>query len=120
MSESGWYHDKAAECNRMALASTNAVIRGRYIRDRDSWQEIAARIDAAEEAVKQRKTKEWVRSSGSAAFFQFVGDKNFGRMSAIGPKQTRACALHMSAFGGKADMGLISRITPGQQDLVEL
>ena len=58
MSQSDWYHDKAAECNRMALASTNAVIRGRYIRDRDSWQEIAARIDAAEEAVKQRKTKE--------------------------------------------------------------
>ena len=26
------------------------------------------------------------------------------RMSAIGPKQTRALALHMSAFGGKADM----------------
>jgi len=26
-------------------------------------------------------------------------------MSAIGPKQTWASALHMSAFGGKADMG---------------
>jgi len=26
-------------------------VRGRYIRDRDSWQEIAARIDAAEEAI---------------------------------------------------------------------
>ena len=26
------------------------------------------------------------------------------RMSAIGPKQTWASALHMSAFGGKADM----------------
>jgi len=25
-------------------------------------------------------------------------------MSAIGPKQTWACAVHMSAFGGKADM----------------
>ena len=25
-------------------------------------------------------------------------------MSAIGPKQTCACALQMSAFGGKADM----------------
>ena len=25
-------------------------------------------------------------------------------MSAIGTKQTRASALHMSAFGGKADM----------------
>ena len=55
MSQSGWYRDKAAECNRMALASTNAVIRDRYIKDRDSWREIAARIDAAEEAVKQRK-----------------------------------------------------------------
>ena len=55
MSQSGWYHDKAAECNRMALASSNAVIRDHYIKDRDSWREIAARIDAAEEAVKQRK-----------------------------------------------------------------
>jgi len=26
------------------------------------------------------------------------------RMSAFGPKQTSASALHMSAFGGKADM----------------
>jgi len=26
------------------------------------------------------------------------------RMSAFGPKRTSACALHMSAFGGKADM----------------
>ena len=42
----------------MALASTDALIRGCYIKDRDSWQKIAARIDAAEEAVKQRKTKE--------------------------------------------------------------
>jgi len=58
MSESGWYRDKAAECNRMALASTDAPIPGCYIKDRDSWQKIAARIDAAEEAVKQRKTKE--------------------------------------------------------------
>jgi hypothetical protein len=58
MSQSGWYHDKAAECNRMALTSTNAVIRARHIKDRDNWREIAASIDAAEEAVKQRKTKE--------------------------------------------------------------
>ena len=27
-------------------------------------------------------------------------------MSAIGPKQTWACALQMSAFGGKADIAL--------------
>ena len=27
-----------------------------------------------------------------------------GGMSAIGPKQTWLVALHMSAFGGKADM----------------
>ena len=57
MSQSGWYHDRAAECNRMALASRNAVTRDRYIKDRDNWREIAARIDAAEEAVKQRKGK---------------------------------------------------------------
>ena len=55
MSQSGWYHDKAAECNRMALASTNSVIRDRFIKDRDDWRKIAAGIDAAEKAVKQRK-----------------------------------------------------------------
>ena len=28
-----------------------------------------------------------------------------GEMSAIGTKRTWACALHMSAIGGKADIG---------------
>jgi hypothetical protein len=55
MSQSGWYHDKAAECNRMAIASADAITRDRYIKERDSWREIAARIDVAEEAIKQRK-----------------------------------------------------------------
>src|SRR5262249_1260394 len=31
------------------------------------------------------------------------------RMSAIGPKQTSATALHLSAFGGKADMTFAAR-----------
>ena len=57
MAQSGWYHDRASECDRMALASRSAVARGRHIKDRDNWQEIAARIDAAEEAVKERKGK---------------------------------------------------------------
>ena len=30
-------------------------------------------------------------------------------MSAIGPKRTSLVALHMSAFGGKADMGAFAR-----------
>ena len=29
-----------------------------------------------------------------------------GEMSALGTKQTSACALHMSAFGGKADTAM--------------
>jgi hypothetical protein len=57
MSQSSWYHDKAVQCDRMALASTSAIMRDRHIRDRDNWQEIAAKIDAAEEAVKQGKPK---------------------------------------------------------------
>ena len=32
------------------------------------------------------------------------GDRIAGVMSAIGTKRTWACALHMSAIGGKADM----------------
>ena len=41
----------------MALVSKNAVTRRRLIKDRDNWREIAARIDAAEEAVKEKKKK---------------------------------------------------------------
>jgi hypothetical protein len=57
MSQAGWYHDKAAECNRMALASADAITRDRYIKERESWREIAARIDVAEEAVKQKRLR---------------------------------------------------------------
>jgi hypothetical protein len=57
MAQSGWYHDKAAKCDLMALISTDAHTRERLLRDRDNWTEIAKRIDAAEEAVKLRKTK---------------------------------------------------------------
>jgi hypothetical protein len=32
------------------------------------------------------------------------GDRVNATMSAIGPKQTSLVALHMSAFGGEADM----------------
>ena len=58
MSQSVWYHDKAAESDRMALASRSPVARSRHIDDRDRWREIAVSIDAAEEAVKERKAKE--------------------------------------------------------------
>jgi hypothetical protein len=57
MSQSGWYHDKAAECNRLALASTSAASSKLHISDRDNWQGIAARIESAEEAVRKRKAK---------------------------------------------------------------
>jgi hypothetical protein len=57
MSQSGWYHDKATQCDRMALESASAITRDRHIRDRDNWRAIAARIDAAEEALKQRAAK---------------------------------------------------------------
>jgi hypothetical protein len=57
MSQSGWYHDRAAECDRMALASRSPVARSRHMDDRDRWREIAARIDVAEEAVKEKKKK---------------------------------------------------------------
>jgi hypothetical protein len=57
MSQSGWYHDRAAECDRMALASRSQDARSRHINDRDRWREIAASIDAAEQAVKERKRR---------------------------------------------------------------
>jgi len=57
MAQSGWYHDKAAKCDRMALISTDALTRERLLRDRDNWTEIAKCIDAAEEAIELRKAK---------------------------------------------------------------
>jgi hypothetical protein len=56
-SPAGWFHGKAAECDRQALACTKAATRDLYIKERDNWRAIAANIDAAEEAVKQRKAK---------------------------------------------------------------
>ena len=57
MAQSGWYHDRASECDRMVLASRSAATRARHIKDRDNWREIAARIDVAEEAVKQKRLR---------------------------------------------------------------
>jgi hypothetical protein len=57
MSQAGWYHDRASESDRMALATRSAVARDRHLKDAGNWREIAARIDAAEEAVRQRKDK---------------------------------------------------------------
>jgi hypothetical protein len=45
MSQSGWYHDGADECDRMALASRSPAARSRLITDRDGWREIAASVD---------------------------------------------------------------------------
>jgi hypothetical protein len=55
MSQSDWYHERAAESDRMAIASRSAAARDRHIKDRDNWREIAARIDAADEAVKPKR-----------------------------------------------------------------
>jgi hypothetical protein len=55
MSQSGWYYQKAAECDRMALASRTTGARDRHIKDRDNWREIALRIDVAEEVARKRK-----------------------------------------------------------------
>src|ERR1700752_1654476 len=57
MSRSAWYHHRAAECDRMALATKSAAARDRHINDRDRWREIAAAIDAADEAADQSKAK---------------------------------------------------------------
>jgi len=40
----------------------------------------------------------------AAARRSFYFEQCFARMSALGPKRTSTTALHMSAFGGKADM----------------
>lgn len=58
MSQSDWYHDRAAECDRKAVASRNPATRSRHIKDRDSWQAIADSVDVEEKAVRQTKSKE--------------------------------------------------------------
>src|SRR5262245_54109346 len=50
-----------------------------------------------------------VRSCGTAEYPLLGALRGLCVMSAIGPKQTSARALHMSAFGGKADMTLCGR-----------
>jgi hypothetical protein len=56
MSKSAWYHDRAAESDRKARGSKNLATRGRHIKDRDGWLEIAASIDAADEDQKRTKS----------------------------------------------------------------
>jgi hypothetical protein len=55
MSKTGWYRQKAAECEQLALASASAATRDALIHERDNWLEIAESIDAADAVVKQRK-----------------------------------------------------------------
>jgi len=56
MSQSGWYRGRAADSDRMALATKSAAARDRHINDRDRWLEIAAAIDAADEAANKTKS----------------------------------------------------------------
>jgi hypothetical protein len=65
MSQSDWYHDRAAECDRKAGDSRNPVTRSRHIKDRESWRAIADNIDAEEKAAKQTKAKDKSRNSSS-------------------------------------------------------
>ncbi len=55
MSHTGWYRERAAECDRRALTLTNTATREALIRERDNWLEIAESLDAADAVVKQRK-----------------------------------------------------------------
>ena len=53
MAKSDWYRDRAAESDRRARATTKPATRGRHIKDRDGWLEIAASVDAADAHQKQ-------------------------------------------------------------------
>jgi hypothetical protein len=57
MSQSDWYRDRVAECDRRAFASRDPVTRSRHIKDRESWRAIADNIEAEEKAAKQTKGK---------------------------------------------------------------
>ncbi len=57
MSQSNWYHDRADECDRKAVASRKPTTRSRHIKDRDGWRAIADSIDAKEKAPKQIESK---------------------------------------------------------------
>ena len=57
MSQSDWYHDRADECDRKAVASRTHTTRANHIKDRDGWRAIADSIDAKENAPKQTENK---------------------------------------------------------------
>jgi hypothetical protein len=63
--------------------------------------------------VRYRKKPIWDKKSGRESTLEprgFIGMSAFDpevAMSAIGPKRTFPAALHMSAFGGKADIELM-------------
>ena len=55
MRKSDWYRDQAADSDRKARATTKPATRDRHRKDRDSWLEIAASVDASD--VDQNQTK---------------------------------------------------------------
>ena len=81
MSQSDWYHDKAAECNRLALASTNAITRYQYIRDRDGWRELPPVLMRQRKLQNKEKGKNKLGAPRCVACL-FLGGSH--AMSAIG------------------------------------
>ena len=57
MSQSDWYRDRVAECDRRAFASRDPVTRSRHIKDRESWRAIADNIEAEEKLQNKQKAK---------------------------------------------------------------
>jgi hypothetical protein len=56
MSKSSWYRERAAESDQKARDATKPATRGRHIKDREGWLEIAASIEATDEDQKQSKS----------------------------------------------------------------
>jgi len=45
MSMAGWYHQKAAQCARMATEATDPINRAELLKERKLWLQIAADIE---------------------------------------------------------------------------
>jgi hypothetical protein len=61
MSLSGWYHQKAAQCARMAKESADPIKRANLLKDRKLWLELAGGIELHErgefEGINGGRTK---------------------------------------------------------------
>jgi uridine phosphorylase len=93
-----------ADPDLIAATAHALKTRGVNIATGSSWTTDAPFRETEEAIAAARSKGILVVEMEAAALYAFARARVNGGMSAIGPKQTLALALHMSALGGKADI----------------